>query len=123
MNRSLFEYCVNFGGHELWLGGYEPAVIRWYDRSGAIEAISDLRVLEERVFLDFVFGATDSWSTRRLARERENYTITVEISGALFLEVLRLARLNSTIGMTMKATSINKAIMMKRSWFVPPGSY
>ena len=100
MRESLFEYCVRFDGRELWIGGYEPTVIQWYDRSGALEAISDLRDLEKRVFMDFVFGAVNSRSARRMARERENFTIIVELSASLFVEIRHLAVHSARSGLT-----------------------
>ena len=101
MRESLFEYCVKFDGRELWIEGYEPSVIQWYDRSGALEAISDLRDLEKRVFMDFVFGAVDSRPARRMARDRGNYTIIVELSESLFLEIRQLAVRSAKFGLTL----------------------
>ena len=100
MRGSLFEYCAKIDGREMWIEVSELAISHWYDRSGALEAIPDTLDLEKRVFLEFVFGVEDSRSARRLARGRENFTISVELRGALFSHICQMAKLSANTGTT-----------------------
>ena len=99
MRGSLFEYCAKIDGREMWIEVSELAISHWYDRSGALEAIPDTLDLEKRVFLEFVFGVEDSRSARRLARGRDNFTISVELPAALFSHIRQLATLSAKNGM------------------------
>ena len=100
MRGSLFEYCAKIDGREMWIEVSELAISHWYDRSGALEAIPDTLDLEKRVFLEFVFGVEDSRSARRLARGRDNFTISVELPTAVFSCIRQLAKLSAKTGMT-----------------------
>lgn len=100
MRGSLFEHCAKIDGREMWIEVSDLALSHWYDRSGALEAIPDTLDLEKRVFLEFIFGVEDSRSVRRLARGRENFTISVELSAALFSHIRLLAKLSAKNGMT-----------------------
>lgn len=100
MNESLFECCVMIDSREMWIVVSDRAISHWDDRSGALEGIPDTFDLEKRVFLEFVLGVAGSPSARRLARERDNYTISVELSAALFTHVRELVKLSAMDGMT-----------------------
>lgn len=111
MKDPLFEYCVEFDDREMWIQVSEVGISHWYDRAGALEAIPETLVIEKRVFLEFLLGVRDSQSARRMARWRENFTITVELPAAVLFYIRALAKRSAVDGMTAEdETGLNSML-------------